>query len=137
MNHTLMQQLQKIIEPNSYLTSTDIMTTQQILKQKKYASLPADVTEFLHTYNGISYNGGTVCGIYPHENYQNLLTLNQNTKHPLHKDLIFIGYDDFDYLAYNQKHHIYQIIDKADLEVLEEYQDFSDALQYILKIENE
>ncbi|MBR1604941.1 MAG: YrhA family protein [Alphaproteobacteria bacterium] len=137
MNNYILQSLNRIKEPDSILTSSDFITLQQTLKQKKYALLPSDFIDFLHLYNGLSYNGLTICGIYPQDTYQNILTLNQKNKHPLHKDIVFLGYNETDFLIYNQKHNVYQMIDKADLQVLEEYTTFSNTLEYILKIEDE
>ena len=125
------------IKTNSTITLTDILQFQQILHQSRYACLPQEFINFLYAHNGINNNRNIICGIKHHPQSDDILTLNQQIKHPLHKDLIFLGFDEFDYLAYNQKHQIYQIIDKADLEVIEEYQDFASALQYILKIEDE
>lgn len=129
--------IQIIKKPNSSLSSILISNLQQHLKQNKMALLPTEFVSFLHLYNGINFNGGVICGIYDYGNLQDISTLNHFVKHPLHKDLSFLGYDDFDYLAYNQKYNVYQIIDKSDLEVLEEYSDFSSAVQHILKINDE
>jgi len=133
----IINKIQSIKKPNSTISSSSIINLQQQLAINKKGSLPEDFVKFLYFYNGINYNGGVICGIYNHGNLQDILTINEQIKHPLHKDLSFIGYDDFDYLAYNQKHKVYQIIDKSDLEVLEEYSDFSSAAQHILKINDE
>ena len=110
---------------------------QQFLKQHNYALLPPEFIEFLHHFNGISYNGSTIYGILTSQNLQDISKTNTSIIHPLHKDLVFLGHDDLDYLAYNERHQVYQIIDKADFEVLEEYKDLSSALQHILKIDYE
>ncbi len=133
----IIHKLQNIIKTTSTITSTNIIFMQQFLKQHNYALLPDEFVEFLHYFNGISYNGSVIYGIYTNENLQDISNTNTSIIHPLHKDLVFLGHNDFDYLAYNQKHQIYQIIDKADFEVLEEYQDLSPALQHILKIDYE
>ena len=125
------------IDINSPITLTDTLQLQQILHQHHYALLPQEFINFLYLHNGMNNNGNIICGIKYHHQNDDILTINQQIKHPLHKDLIFLGFDEFDYLAYNQKHQIYQIIDKSDFEVIEEYQDFASALQYILKIEDE
>ena len=133
----IINKIQKIKKPNSTVSSNSIINLQQQLTGNKKGSLPEEFVNFLHIYNGINYNGGVICGIYSYGNLQDISTINETIKHPLHKDLSFLGYDDFDYLAYNQKYKVYQIIDKSDLEVLEEYSDFSSAAQHILKINDE
>lgn len=124
---------QKDTKTKSTKTSISVIVLQQLLKQQGFADLPADFIEFLHNCNGIIRNGGVICGVHTNKNIYDISSLNKSILHPLHKDMIFLGYDDFDYLAYNQKHKVYQIIDKDDFEVLEEYNDFTSAAQYILK----
>jgi len=133
----MLSRLQMKVEINSDLTSEDIIHFQQMLAYHKFALLPMDFINFLYKYNGLNHQGNIVCGIFYQDVYADLLSLNERVKHPLHKDMVFLGYDTFDYLAYNQKYKCYQIIDKTDFEVIEEYQDFASALQYILKIEDE
>ena len=131
----IIDNLQKVAKPNSTITSISVIALQQFLRQNHFGALPAEFIEFLHFYNGIGHNGGAICGILDSKNINDISTINNTIIHPLHQDLVFLGYDDFDLLAYNQKHNVYQIIDKDDFEVLEEYTDFSSAAQYILKIE--
>lgn len=133
----ILNKIQTITESTSSVSSTIIISLQQYLIKHNIAKLPQDFITFLHSYNGINYNGGIICGIYTYGNSQDISTLNHSINHPLHNDLLFFGYDEFDYLAYNQKYNVYQIIDKSDLEVLEEYSDFSNAVQHILKINDE
>ena len=133
----ILSQIQTLQTHTSNLSSEDIIYFQQTLAHNKFAILPADFINFLYKYNTINYNGKIICGILHQDNYADILTLNKKVNHPLHKDLVFLGYDDLDYFAYNQKHKCYQIIDKLDFEVLEEYPDFSNTLQHILKIEDE
>ena len=133
----LLDTLPRLKKANSKLSNTSIINLQQQLKHQNFAPLPLEFTKFLHIYNGLNYNDGVICGIYEENNHQDISSINKSISHPLHKDLIFLGYDNFDYLAYNQKHQIYQIIDKSDLEVLEEYSDLSNAIQHILKIDYE
>lgn len=128
---------QEDININSSNTSISVIILQQFLKQQGFAALPADFIEFLHDGNGIIRNGGVICGINTDKNNCDISNLNKSILHPLHKDMVFLGYDDFDYLAYNQKHKVYQIIDKDDFEVLEEYTDFASAAQYILKTDDD
>ena len=76
-----------------------------------------------------------LAGIYPENpEFPDLLRLNLRVRHPLCRDLIILGVNEMDYLGYNHKWQVYQIIDKDDFEVLEEYHELTAALNDILKI---
>lgn len=129
--------LQTITGQNSSISSTLIITTQQELRQNNFPLMPERFIEFLHHFNGLTYNDATIFGIYTKENYNDISITNTSIFHPLHKDLLFLGHNSFDYLAFNRRHEVYQIIDKVDFQVLEEYTDFSLAVRHILKIDDE
>lgn len=117
------------------LNSGDISSFMQQLKENNIASIPQDYLKLLQQYNGLNYNGGWLAGIHPrHNQFIDLCRLNIQVRHPLSQDTIILGVNDFDYMAFNHKWQVYQIIDKDDLEVLEEYQQIEPALNYILKI---
>ena len=110
--------------------------TKQALKQHHIADIPQDYLNFLRSYNGLHYQDAWLCGIFAkHDCINDILDLNIRISHPLAQDTILLGFDEFDFLGYSQKWNIYQIIDKDDFEVLEEYQDLEQALNYILKME--
>lgn len=113
----------------------DIAPFQQYLKENNIAPVPQDYLKLLQQYNGLSYNGGWLAGIHPRHNlFIDIYNLNKQVRHPLSQNTIILGVNDFDYMAFNHKWQVYQIIDKDDLEVLEEYQQLEQALNYILKI---
>lgn len=135
---SLMRQIKSRISPKkeNSLTPYLINQTEQILNQGNIAAIPQDYIHFLHFCNGLNYQDTWLCGIFTeHTQVNDICRLNLQTHHPLHQDIIFLGFDEFDLLAYNHKWKCYQIIDKDDFEVLEEYQDLKEALNYILKIE--
>ena len=97
--------------------------------------VPDEYLQLLRFSNGLRGNGSLLAGIYP-ENPElpDLLRLNLRVRHPLCRDLIILGVNEMDYLGYNHKWQVYQIIDKDDFEVLEEYHELTAALNDILKI---
>lgn len=113
----------------------DAILYQKELMKHNFPKLPTSFIEFLHSCNAVSYDGAKVFGISPkHKNFLDIIKENSNNKLTQSQKMIVLGYDAFDYLAYNQEKSNYQIIDKQDLEVLEEYNDLELALLYILKI---
>ena len=52
----------------------------------------------------------------------------------LPKNNLLIAENEFDFLIYDASHQVYKIIDKQDLNVLEEYASFEQAIENIIKI---
>lgn len=123
------------IVTDSSLTPAQIIRCQKQLKQNNIAPVPDEYLQLLRFSNGLRGNGSLLAGIYP-ENPElpDLLRLNLRVHHPLCRDLIILGVNEMDYLGYNHKWQVYQIIDKDDFEVLEEYHELTAALNDILKI---
>ena len=116
------------IVTDSSLTPAQIIRCQKQLKQNNIAPVPDEYLQLLRF-------SSLLAGIYP-ENPElpDLLRLNLRVRHPLCRDLIILGVNEMDYLDYNHKWQVYQIIDKDDFEVLEEYHELTAALNDILKI---
>lgn len=123
------------IATDSSLIPAQIIRCQKQLKQNNIAPVPDEYLQLLRFSNGLRGNGSLLAGIYP-ENPElpDLLRLNLRVRHPLCRDLIILGVNEMDYLGYNHKWQVYQIIDKDDFEVLEEYHELTAALNDILKI---
>ncbi len=136
---TLLKRIKNKIHPPKEVLLTQALISQasQILAQHHIASIPSDYLHFLHFCNGLQYQDAWLLGIFEeHTQINDICRFNLQISHPLSKDIIILGFDEFDLLGYNQKWNSYQIIDKDDFEVLEEYQDLETALNYILKIES-
>lgn len=120
---------------DSSLTPAQIIRCQKQLKQNNIALVPDEYLQLLRFSNGLRGNGSLLAGIYPENpEFPDLLRLNLRVRHPLCRDLIILGVNEMDYLGYNHKWQVYQIIDKDDFEVLEEYHELTAALNDILKI---
>ena len=123
------------IVTDSSLTPAQIIRCQKQLKQNNIAPVPDEYLQLLRFSNGLRGNGSLLAGIYPENpEFPDLLRLNLRVRHPLCRDLIILGVNEMDYLGYNHKWQVYQIIDKDDFEVLEEYHELTAALNEILKI---
>lgn len=123
------------IVTDSSLTPAQIIRCQKQLKQNNIAPVPDEYLQLLRFSNGLRGNGSLLAGIYPENpEFPDLLRLNLRVCHPLCRDLIILGVNEMDYLGYNHKWQVYQIIDKDDFEVLEEYHELTAALNDILKI---
>ena len=123
------------IVTDSSLTPAQIIRCQKQQKQNNIAPVPDEYLQLLRFSNGLRGNGSLLAGIYPENpEFPDLLRLNLRVRHPLCRDLIILGVNEIDYLGYNHKWQVYQIIDKDDFEVLEEYHELTAALNDILKI---
>ena len=137
---TLLQRIKKQLRPDKEQQPTQplISQTAQILAQRHIAPIPSEYLNFLHFCNGLNYQDAWLLGIFAeHTQINDICRFNLQIAHPLTQDFIILGFDEFDLLGYNHKYRVYQIIDKDDFEVLEEYEDLETALNYILKIEHE
>lgn len=123
------------IATDSSLIPAQIIRCQKQLKQNNIAPVPDEYLQLLRFSNGLRGNGSLLAGIYPENpEFPDLLRINLRVRHPLCRDLIILGVNEMDYLGYNHKWQVYQIIDKDDFEVLEEYHELTAALNDILKI---
>ena len=117
------------------LNPLDVIDTQKSLIENKIIPIPNSFINFLEKFNGINYHGGEIFGIRPPKRLAgDILEVNLKQERLLKSNYLFLGVDEFDYLVYNKEKNLYQIIDKVDLEVLEEYADVVKAISYILKV---
>ena len=117
------------------ITPAELTAYANSLPENNIAPIPPEYQRFLLYCNGLSYQGSYLGGIYPQsDTLTDLLRLNKEIHHPLSHNLIILGFNEMDYLAYNHKWQVYQLIDKQDLEVLEEYAEIEPALNHLLKI---
>lgn len=118
-------------------TAEQIIRTQQDLKINKIAPIPHDFTELLHQLNTVEFDGSYLFGINPRTYYLDIFAENEMLSLPDKENLLILGYDEFDYLAYNHAELCYQIIDKDSLEVVQRCSDLINAIKYLFKIEDD
>lgn len=129
---------QQLIKLGSPVKAKDIILCQKQLLSNRFPTIPDSFLKILHTFNAVSFNGSHIFGISP-ENQSLTDIFKANISHNRNPNILLLGCDEFDYLGYNQLSKSYQIIDKEDAEVLEEYpeRELELALTYILKIIDE
>lgn len=120
------------------LQQIDILQYQRGLLQSNLPILPADFVQLLHFANGIAYDGAEIWAIFPNQNcFKDIKKENLGLKFENKLDLLILGANDLDYLAYNGAQEMYQIIDRQDWKVLRQSSNLSEMLSQILKIDNE
>ena len=133
----ILDQLQTLrnIRLGAPVDTKNIILCQKELIKNQIAQVPDSFLQILHRYNAISYDCANIYGIAPQGKifFDSVKT---NILSPMEdkKNTVILGADEFDYMAYNTPRGLYQIIDKEDMEVLEEYTDIEQALYHILKI---
>lgn len=131
-------QKQNLIKLGSPVEAKNIIICQKNLMARHLPLIPDSFLDVLHTFNAVSWNGAHIYGISPkNANFSDIL--NENIRRNRNPEILLLGCDEFDYLGYNKNSKSYQIIDKEDAEVLEEYseRELELALTYILKIIDE
>ena len=119
----------------SPVNTQKIILCQKELTQNGNAMLPNAFLDILHSFNAVSYDGARIFGINPESKvFMDIVLANQMSPLAGKQNMVLLGCDEFDYLAYNTETQTYQIIDKEELEVLEEYSEIEPAIKHILKI---
>ncbi len=121
---------------NPPAVAEDIICYQKDLAFNDIALLPPDFLIFLHHYNGFAYQGAFVFGLNPSSDYfADILSEHALADIPDDKNLVILGSNEYDYLAYNTEAHAYQILDKYDFSVLTEYDSCADAVRNVLRLD--
>jgi len=120
------------------VNSTKIIRCQKALVQNDIASIPDEYLELLHHFNAFAWDGSFLFGISPFKDFfLDILHENIFISPPENDKIIILGFNEYDYLAYNSTTSHYQIIDKSEFMVLNIYADCASAIRHILKIEDE
>lgn len=125
------------IQTSQGLNTAELINYQKTLYENNLPHIPKEYIELLHHFNGIVYNGAYLFGINPLEDFF-LDILKENTLFPpTSENMLFLGYNEYDFLNWNQQEQTYQIIDKEDQEVLHSYPDITSAINCLLRINYE
>ncbi len=119
------------------VSTEQVIHTQQDLKINNIAAIPLDFIELMHHINTLEFDGTYLLGINPRSYYLDIFAENEMLNLPNKENLLILGYDEFEYLTYNQTTQCYQIIDKDTLEVLQTFSDLVKAIKYLFKIDND
>lgn len=100
------------------LDSESLIVAQKLLVNMHLDFLPHSYTEFLKKYNGIKADGAYLFGATVDDDLD-IIDKNEQMRRP--KNCILLGYNEFDLLVYNFKKRFYQILDREDFTVMDEY----------------
>ncbi len=118
------------------LTDSEIDLFQSELLECGFAKLPDDVVIFLKKYNGFLLENRCVWGINTDEHYRfDILGENAIAQNPKSDKLLLLGATETTFIAWQTETNNYAMIDRYDFEVIYEFEKFSDAVRYILKID--
>ncbi len=117
------------------LQKEDILHLQIVLKDCGRPQIPTDVVEFLSHYNGFLREGRCIFGI----NNQNhglydILHENLLPSNPTPENLLLLGSTETTYIGWLSSSKCYSIIDNSTFMVLHKFNNFVEAIQYVLKI---
>lgn len=100
------------------LDSESLIVAQKLLVNMHLDFLPHTYVEFLKNFNGIKAGGAYLFGATVDDDLD-IIDKNEQMRRP--KNCILLGCNEFDLLVFNYKTHLYQIIDREDFAVIDEY----------------
>lgn len=115
-------------------SAENLIFAQRALNRLFIAPIPQEYIIFINLQNSFECSGCRLYGILPgNGNPLDIVNANLCAGLPDSNKKIVLGENEFDYLVFNYDCDAYQIVDKEDFEVLEEYTDLETALNHILK----
>ncbi len=97
-----------------------VIVAQKVLYNMGMDFIPQTYVAFLKHYNGIKANGSYLFGATVDDD---LDIIDQNEQLPRPENVILLGCNEFDYLVYNYVLKEYQIIDREDFTIIDEYKE--------------
>lgn len=104
---------------------------QMLYNMENKCEVPSEYGRFLQSFNGVWYDGANLFGLNPEAVLHDLATENNSLAVP---GMLVLGYDEFDYLAYDHKNKNYVILNREDLQPLEIFYDLAPAIRRLLKL---
>ncbi len=116
----------------------DIILYQRFLMVNKFPTMPEDFIKLLHEYNSLCLDGINLFGLHPRGNSEfDIISENALISHPQAQDNLILGFDELEYLVWNQAQNCYQTIDKDSFQVLNTYKTCETALLEFLKLSDD
>ena len=117
------------------ITPNDIALINNELIECNLPTLPDEVASFLLQSNGILHDGRCLWGIdNEHRFIYDILAENLMSNNPTPQDLLLLGATTTTFLAWQIPQKCYSVIDKTSFMVLHNFNNFVEAVKYILKI---
>jgi len=131
----------QILQSNRFVVLSEPLDVKNIiLLQKKLSTeglpiVPKSFLDVLHFSNGIAFDTSYILGIFP-DNAAIRDIYEENIRLGADKSTLLLGLSDFDFFVYKPQIEKYQILDRNDLSVLEEYseENIFNAIINFLKI---
>lgn len=120
------------------LDKEKMLLEQRELTLNNMPMMPVDFVELLHQYNSLSYDGSHLFGVEPRDGTDlDIVIENSLINNPNREEMLILGFDDMDYLVWNEKEELYQTIDKCSFQMINRYKDCETALFDFLKLNDE
>lgn len=117
------------------LNNTDILREQSSLKSCGFPPIPDEVVDFLQHHNGFLTEGRCIFGIDTKKHFlYDILAENVMANNPRHEDILILGQTSETYIIWLESKQNYLLIDKTTFVVLHKFKNFTEAVKYILKI---
>lgn len=114
---------------------SDIAKFQFELSQKNLPLLPSDFIEFLKNFNGFCAEGNCIWGINTlKHSFNDIFSENLHSHNPTPDNLLLLGATETSYIGYFKSSKQYSMIDKDSFMVLHNFKNFTDAVRYVLRI---
>lgn len=119
------------------LIEKDIISYQKEMITNGYNYLPDIVINFLKKYNGFLLENRCLWGINTNQKYKyDILGENNIAENPSPEELTLLGETETTYIAWQKSTNSYSMIDKSDFSVIHQFDNFQNAVRYILKIDD-
>jgi hypothetical protein len=117
----------QIFEQGEKLESEALIVAQKILVNNGMDFIPHSYSSFLKVYNGIKRDGAYLFGATIDDDLD-IVDKNKDMMKP--ENSLLLGYNEFDLLIFNYATKKYQIVDREDFDVIDEYNE--DEISYAL-----
>lgn len=104
------------------------------MRGRNMAVVSDEWVEFLKDCNGVRSENGRLFGANPVFPFEDIIKENEIMNMDCRSDIIILGYNEFDYLAYHQERKVYQFLDIFDFDVMGEEENWQKAICSLLKL---
>lgn len=130
-----MHNLIKQIQADNYTFCEDsvnpdfLSACQGYLQDTYQIKLPKDYCLLVKYANGLHSPLATIFGIMP-ETISDIVSANEDNQMFDKNNYLILGYNNFDWLVYNQQENCYQTYDKHDYVLLDTYADLKTVIDH-------
>ena len=119
------------------LEEKDIISYQKKMVEYGYNQLPQEIITFLKKHNGFLLEGRCLWGINTKKGYRfDILSENNLAEAPNYEDMTLLGSTETTYIAWHKSTNSYSMVDNYDFSVIHTFDNFQNAVRYLLKIDD-